>query len=558
LYPGAPALPALPEWTAAAERIGRPLASLPAVAVRVTASAEGASRNYFVAAAFALWACGFAAVAICWLVRWNRVRALATFAAPANIPTNTPSGVPVLSAPGLVEPGAFGIFRPVLLLPEGIWKQLDAPQLDAILAHELCHVRRHDNLTAAIHMAVQAIFWFHPQVWWLGARLVDERERACDEEVVRLGSQPRIYAAAILNVCRLYTQSPLKCLSGVSGSDLKARIDAILAGRVARELSIAQKAALVCAAIAGIALPVAIGMMNAPQLSAESPVNVTTRPALKLAPADIPQFRSASIRPCQSYGPAIRNGESTVFPDSPQGTLNSVCTPVIAFIRTAYVLYDQGQFNHQSSLPFGPWIDGGPIWLYSGANRYQIRAKAMGNPTPEMLRGPMLQAFLEARLKLKIHRETRQVPMYLLTVAKSGPRLRASQSGSCIPRDPATPWFLLPTPPLGRENCGVTHSGRSGQGTTGEAKDMTLVANGIDLDTFSREIPLGAPVINKTGIAGKFDFHLKYAGDDIAPGPLAAPSIATVLEEQLGLKLERTTGPREFVIIDGAEKPNQE
>ena len=126
-----------------------------------------------------------------------------------------------MSAPGLVEPGVFGVFRPILLLPEGIGARLNEPQLEAILAHELCHVRRRDNLTATIHMAVQAVFWFHPLVWWLGARLVDERERACDEEVLRLGNRPQVYAAGILNICKLYVESPLACVSGVTGADLK-------------------------------------------------------------------------------------------------------------------------------------------------------------------------------------------------------------------------------------------------------------------------------------------------------------------------------------------------
>jgi len=62
---------------------------------------------------------------------------------------------------------------PVLLLPEGIADRLTPSQLQAVIAHELCHVRRHDNLTAAIHMLVQSIFWFHPLMWWIGARLVE-------------------------------------------------------------------------------------------------------------------------------------------------------------------------------------------------------------------------------------------------------------------------------------------------------------------------------------------------------------------------------------------------
>ena len=62
-----------------------------------------------------------------------------------------------------------------------------------------------------LHMLVEALFWFHPLVWWLGARLVDERERACDEEVLRLGSDPQIYAESILKICEFYLESPLLC-----------------------------------------------------------------------------------------------------------------------------------------------------------------------------------------------------------------------------------------------------------------------------------------------------------------------------------------------------------
>ncbi len=114
------------------------------------------------------------------------------------------------------------MFRPVLLLPEGIEERLDVGQLDAILAHELCHVRRRDNLTAAIQMVAQSVFWFHPLVWWVGERLIEERERACDEEVLRRGGSPRVYAEAILNVCKLYMELPLACVSGVTGSNLKS------------------------------------------------------------------------------------------------------------------------------------------------------------------------------------------------------------------------------------------------------------------------------------------------------------------------------------------------
>src|SRR6185312_10120322 len=144
--------------------------------------------------------------------------------------------LPTLSSPALLEPGVFGILRPVLLLPEGITDRLTSEHLSAILAHELCHVRRRDNLTAAIHMAVEAIFWFHPLIWWLGVRLVEERERACDEEVLRLGNKPHVYAESILKTCQFYLESPLTCMSGVTGSDLKRRVVRIMTQRIVDRL----------------------------------------------------------------------------------------------------------------------------------------------------------------------------------------------------------------------------------------------------------------------------------------------------------------------------------
>jgi beta-lactamase regulating signal transducer with metallopeptidase domain len=104
-----------------------------------------------------------------------------------------------------------------MLLPEGIFDRLTVPQLKGVIAHELCHVHYRDNVIAAIHMFVETLFWFHPLVWWIGRRMVEERERACDEEVLRLGSEPRVYAEGILNVCKLYVESPLVCVAGITG-----------------------------------------------------------------------------------------------------------------------------------------------------------------------------------------------------------------------------------------------------------------------------------------------------------------------------------------------------
>ena len=141
----------------------------------------------------AVWLCGALVIVFSWTRSWWKVRNLVRASSPMTLLTK----VPVLSSPDLLEPGIFGIVRPVLLLPKGIEERLTLPQLGTIIAHEMCHVRRRDNLTAAIHMTAEALFWFHPAVWWIKSRLLEERERACDEAVLQSGNDAPLYAESI-------------------------------------------------------------------------------------------------------------------------------------------------------------------------------------------------------------------------------------------------------------------------------------------------------------------------------------------------------------------------
>ena len=207
-----------------------------------------------------LWAVGFAAVVGNWIVRAVKVRSLLRASPP--FPGALPRGAEHLEArtsQALLEPALVGIVRPVLLLPQGIAEHLSPKQLDAVLEHELSHLRRRDNLTAAVHMVVEAVFWFHPLVWWIGARLVEERERACDEAVVRAGHDGRTYAEGILNVCERYVASALKCAAGISGADLKRRVVEIARNRVMSELPIQKKALLGAFALATLIVPIIFG-----------------------------------------------------------------------------------------------------------------------------------------------------------------------------------------------------------------------------------------------------------------------------------------------------------
>ena len=213
--------------------------------------------GFWLRIAVAIWLIGVLALSARWLIRWRDAREILRDA----VPTAIAAPVPVRTSRGLREPAVVGIVRPVLLMPGEITSRLTAPQLEAVLRHELCHLRRHDNLTSAIHMLVEVIFWFHPLVWWIGARMLEERERACDESVVRSGSDPRIYAEAILRVCRSYMASDLACVAGVSGADLKLRLEAIMT-KEAKKLGGGKRFALGVLALAAVSMPVMVGLTS--------------------------------------------------------------------------------------------------------------------------------------------------------------------------------------------------------------------------------------------------------------------------------------------------------
>jgi uncharacterized protein (TIGR03435 family) len=425
----------------------------------------------------------------------------------AALPLPLKLEIQVMSSPVLVEPGVFGILRPVLLLPEGITDRLTPAQLEAILAHELCHVRRRDNLSAAFHMVVEALFWFHPLVWWIGARLVDERERACDEEVLRLGSEPRVYAEGILKVCEFYLESPLLCVSGVTGSNLKERIEVIMTNRIARNLESPKKLLLAAAGFAAIAGPIAMGVLSAPAIRAQSQART--------------EFEVTSVKPNKS---AERRFGIT---PSPGGRLRATNASLKQLINVAYQIPD---FR----------ITGNSGWM--NTDRFDIEAKAAGDPPREQMQ-LMLQSLLANRFKLVVHRETKELPTYELQVAKSGPKVK---EGKCV-GEPG------PDNPCGGFTASIW------------GHMLARAASMSQLSQFLSSLQ-SRVVVDKTGLTGEYDMELTWTPDELLTGPgdpgqtppdPNGPSIFTALQEQLGLHLEPAKGPVEILVIDRAEKPSE-
>ena len=350
-----------------------------------------------------VWLCGFAAVLLVGCIRWRRVAASTRSAAPLREGREletlrrlqgiapTLQDIDLRLSAAHLEPGIFGIVRSVLIWPQGISDLLGDEHLEAIIAHELWHVRRRENLAAALHMLVEAFFWFHPLVWWIGARLLHERERACDESVLASGGNRHIYAESILKICEFCVTSPLPCISGVTGADLKRRISRIMTGPVARNLNLSRKLLLGAAASLAIALPIAIGLVNAGQIRASSPSQsaailtgqsplgrVGLVPDWQARAGSIPSFEIASLKQNTS-GNEFSSVNFSINPGDvgapTGGLLYGTNVPLISYIYFAYNLTG-GQLQL-----LWPNL---PHWFMD--DKFDIQVQADGNPTNDQLR----------------------------------------------------------------------------------------------------------------------------------------------------------------------------
>jgi TonB family protein len=128
-----------------------------------------------------------------------------------------------------IEPGVWRVWRPIIILPGSMTTLLDDCELEAILLHELIHIKRHDNLIGNFQLALCASLWFHPLVWFIARKLFDEREQACDERVMEICNAPEAYASSILKVVRFCFGWRVAGVAGAaSGTNLRRRIENIM------------------------------------------------------------------------------------------------------------------------------------------------------------------------------------------------------------------------------------------------------------------------------------------------------------------------------------------
>jgi bla regulator protein blaR1 len=268
----APALDVFGDWSSVA-RLAAPVTQPP-------------SSQMLLALLAGVWVTGTALVVHRWFSRAAQLHALIghTEVADEALPLGA-AGLRVRYSAARMEPGIVGLARPVLVLPQTLRNRLEPAELETVIAHEICHWRRRDNVTAAIHMLVEAVFWFHPFVWWIGARLIEEREHACDEAVVAGGHDRETYARTILEVCECCAPSPLACASGVSGGELKDRITRIMRRQKMKPLTVLKKSLLSAGACAALLAPVIAGLLSNGAALAQAGQDVREfLPIVKVAP----------------------------------------------------------------------------------------------------------------------------------------------------------------------------------------------------------------------------------------------------------------------------------
>ena len=459
------------------------------------------------------WLLGVAAMSLYSMLGWARVQRLRRhFLQPVDFACldtlqrrlGISRAVRLYTSALAQAPVVIGWLRPVILLPVTALTGLSESQLRAILAHELAHIRRHDYLVNLLQTAIETLLFYHPAVWWVGKQIRQQREHCCDDIAVALTGDPVAYAAALADMEEIRARIPQPALAA-NGGELLPRIRRLLGEPDHPSRSLGRIAATVLALlIAGV-------------------------PAL-LSQEAKPTFEAATIKPNTGTDSGQYFRMIGVSPSMSNQTLKNM-------IWWAYRVHD---FQ----------ITGGPGWMNS--DRWDLQAKTTQGAAYEKMQ-LMVQALLQDRFKLALHREIKELPVYNLTVSKSGLKIQPIKEGSCLAPDPNNPG-IAPGKTF-MNYCGSRASGRCMM--EGSSATMTELAEALSNT-------VGRTVVNQTGVDGQFRYHVDYAPELTAPaqpgGPLPAcgdaPSIFTALQEQLGLKLDSAKGPVEVLVIDHAEKPS--
>jgi uncharacterized protein (TIGR03435 family) len=394
-------------------------------------------------------------------------------------------GVEIRESDRITTPLTLGIVRPFIMLPSD-WREWDSATRNAVLAHERAHAGRRDSALQLLSLVHRCILWHTPLSWWLHRQIVQCAEDASDDAAIAATGDRVTYAEILLRFMqRSVGRGTAVGMPMARHGNPAQRIDRIL-DETGISQGIRRRSV---AAIAAIAVPLA-GIVAAAQ----------ARPEFEVADVRVSTPRQDGRNVILEGGGAVRGGRFEIY--------NAT---MVDLIRTAYRLEAVAVLD-------------GPSWL--AADRYDVIAKAQDD-TPTATLSLMLQRLLAERFQLKIRRDMRPLPAWVLSRASTTPRLRRA-SGSDEP------------------GCRILDD------------NERLACRSVTMDEFAARLREGRlttlPVVNATSLEGAWDFDLRYTIPGGIFGVAENGAILDVVDKQLGLKLQREAVPQPVVIVESVNR----
>jgi uncharacterized protein (TIGR03435 family) len=465
-----------------------------------------------------------------------------------------PRPVFIVDSARVDTPTVIGWIRPVILLPVAAMANLAPAQVEAILAHELAHIRRHDFLVNVLQTIAETFLFYHPAVWWLSSRIRTEREHCCDDVAVDVCGDPISYAAALTELAAWSLGRP-RLMVAATGGSLLARVRRLL--HVTSESGTRSSSGML---IGGLALGLVIAAGSARAISiapVEEPAG-TAADNRGFGPPDINRFLGFELFP----GPKIwatddpRDGSAwRVTIKYASGDMPMIGFTARSIIRQAYGLVDTPIAN-------------APAWLDRESLDVEISSQlsaAPGVSDPDALQAA-LRALVDERLGLVAHMEQREFPVYALVRTSDralGPNIRPTTKACWNAETLAA---AKASGKLAREIaqrfCGVedTFTGFS-------AANATMAQFVARISRPPHILSADRPIVDRTGLTAAYDFELRFGPLPLAAigaghpwvgamlSPFGVRSLATALPEQLGLELKESTAAFDVLVIDHIEKP---
>jgi uncharacterized protein (TIGR03435 family) len=487
--------------------------------------------------ALPLWTVGVALLSLRLLGAWIHVRTITRTASAADRAAATtvesirnrlgitrPVRVAVSSR--VEGPGVIGWLRPIVLLPPAAAMGLTSQQIEAVLAHEIAHIKRHDYAVNMLQILVEALFFYHPVVWWISRCIRIEREVCCDEIAVRTAGDAVGYARALTELAKRQL-TPRLSMAAARGP-LLYRIQHLVGHSYA---------GLAPAMLPGLA---AIGVAAIGVAALAVVLNVGVHAQDGGSAANQPRFDVTSVK-------VNHSNDGIIFDTLAHGRVTLTGYSLRALIQHAYQVQE---FQ----------IIGGPDWI--DRERFDVSATSPDDPSLDRRSdGPsartlMMRSLLADRFGLAVHKDTRERPVFAIVPSRRGgsfgPRLRPTSVDCAV----AT----------GEDACGTTVAPGFVRG-----RGITLAQLATALSKLTNTgSSLNRLVVDRSGIDGRFNLDLQFTPDRIPnwspaladslgvpPVDPQGASIFTSVQEQLGLKLEPQNAPVDVLVIDRVSRPTE-